>query len=407
MSDHHQHLDRVVRPTLVANLARYVIMAAVAIAGVPASTTAQPISDAIASEATSVAHSQPSAESAYDRVWERAELYKNDDNDVLQSLVLSGRFQVDLAGVNADQGSHDEWNIRRFRFGAKARLFRHITLHSEGEFNPQERDPFYLRLTDTYVQWSRSPPLRITAGKHAAPFTMDGQTSSKELLTIDRNNLTNNLWYTQEYVPGVSVSGDHSGWSYHAGVYSGGRRDREFGDFAGSAFMLTSLGYDFGTRLGVKEATLTGNYVYQDPDPRNTFTNPFRHVASMNFSLDAGTWGLRTDVAGGDGTFAQGDLLAVMAMPYYNVTERAQFVARYTLVSSPHDNAVRLATYERSIVPGRGDRYNELFLGFNYFFYGHKLKLQAGLNLADMRDRANDGGAYSGVSGVLGLRTSW
>ena len=31
----------------------------------------------------------------------------------------------------------------------------------------------------------------------------------------------------------------------------------------------------------------------------------------------------------------------------------------------------------------------------NYYFYGHKLKLQTGVQFADMQDRANDGGAYS------------
>jgi hypothetical protein len=45
--------------------------------------------------------------------------------------------------------------------------------------------------------------------------------------------------------------------------------------------------------------------------------------------------------------------------------------------------------------------------GANYFFYGHKLKLQSGLQYADMDDRAGDGGAYSGVSWTTGLRVGW
>jgi phosphate-selective porin OprO/OprP len=43
----------------------------------------------------------------------------------------------------------------------------------------------------------------------------------------------------------------------------------------------------------------------------------------------------------------------------------------------------------------------------NYYFYGHKLKLQSGLAFADMRDLANDGGAYSGTSWTAGLRIGW
>ena len=46
-------------------------------------------------------------------------------------------------------------------------------------------------------------------------------------------------------------------------------------------------------------------------------------------------------------------------------------------------------------------------LGANYYFYGHKLKLQTGVQFADMNDRANDGGEYSGVSWTTGLRVGW
>jgi hypothetical protein len=53
----------------------------------------------------------------------------------------------------------------------------------------------------------KSPRLALTFGKQAVNFTMDGSTSSKELIAIDRSNLTNNLWFTEEYLPGVGLSG--------------------------------------------------------------------------------------------------------------------------------------------------------------------------------------------------------
>ena len=56
---------------------------------------------------------------------------------------------------------------------------------------------------------------------------------------------------------------------------------------------------------------------------------------------------------------------------------------------------------------GRGDRFNELYLGVNYYFYGHKLKLQSGIQFGDMNDGPNDGGAYSGIAAAAGLRVSW
>ena len=346
-------------------------------------------------------------QSTYDKIWKFAEWYNNKENPVLQSLLASGRFQFEYAALDADEGTHDEWNIRRLRLGARSKLFRTFTLHAEAEFNPQEADPVYSRLTDVYLQWSRDGRFALTVGKHSAPFTMDGATSSKELLAIDRSNLTNNIWFPQEYIPGMSASGKIAPWVYRAGVYSAGRANREFGEFNGSVFALAVVGYDFGKSLGVKEALLAGNYVYQNPDPRNTFTRQLQHIVSVNFRFEAARWGLRTDVSAASGYLGQSDLRGVMTMPFLNVTDKLQFVGRHTFIQSDRPNGVRLATYENRLNPGRGDRYNELYLGANYYFYGHKLKLQSGVQFADMNDRANDGGTYSGVSWTTGLRVSW
>jgi phosphate-selective porin OprO/OprP len=236
---------------------------------------------------------------------------------------------------------------------------------------------------------------------------MDGSTSSKELLAIDRSNLSNNIWFPQEYIPGVSVFGKRAPWIYRVGLYSAGDANREFGEFNGGVFTLGVLGYDFAQSLGVKEALLAGNYVYQREDPDNTFTRQLDHIASVNFKVDAGWWGVRTDVSAASGYLGQSNLWGLMAMPFANLTDKLQFVGRYTFLESGDPNGVRLATYESRLVSGRGDRYNELYLGANYFFYGHKLKLQSGLQFAEMNDRADDGGAYSGVSWTTGVRIGW
>jgi phosphate-selective porin OprO/OprP len=96
-----------------------------------------------------------------------------------------------------------------------------------------------------------------------------------------------------------------------------------------------------------------------------------------------------------------------MAMPFLNLSEELQLVGRYTYLESADPNGVRLTSYENRVVPGRGDEYREVYLGLNYYFYGHKLKVQSGVDWADMGDRADDGGAYSGVSWTTGLRVSW
>jgi phosphate-selective porin OprO and OprP len=365
-----------------------------------------PVPQPLLSRATQTAGAQKEP-STYDKIWKFAEWYSDESNPIVQKVLFSGRYQHEFAMIRSDDGDLNEWNVRRMRLGPRITLLHNVTLHSEVELNPQERDPLYMRVTDFYVQWAKSPRVAITVGKHGVPFTMDGATSSKELITIDRSNLTNNMWFPQEYIPGVSLSGKVARWNYRGGVYSSGEANREFGEFSAGTFTLGVLGYDLGPRLGVKEALLTGNYVYQHPDQDNTFTRRLEHVGSITLKLDTDRWGVRTDLSAASGYLGQSDLWGFMAMPFINITDKFQVVSRYTVLDSSRPNGVLLATYDSRVVSGRGDLYNEVYVGANYYFYGHKLKLQSGLQFADMNDSANDGGEYSGVSWTSGIRVGW
>ena len=346
--------------------------------------------------------------SVYDRAWKAfTEVYVDDKNPAVQKVLFTGRYQHEFAALDADQGEHSEWNVRRMRLGPRITFLKHYTFHAEVELNPQEHNPLYQRFTDFYVQWSRKAPLVITVGKHSVPFTMDGATSSKYLIAIDRSNLTNNIWFPQEYIPGVSASGKVGRWNYRAGLFSAGTMNREFGEFDGGLFTLGVVGYDFARLLGAKEALLTGSYVYQPPDRANTFTRQLEHIGSVNFKFERTRWGTRADFSSAAGYLGQPDLMGVMLMPFVNVTPKLQIVGRYTMLDSDGPNGVRLATYENGIVGGRGDHYDEYYLGASYFFYGHKLKLQTGLQHADLDEEFNDGGRYTGWSWVSGLRVGW
>jgi len=345
--------------------------------------------------------------SVYDRIWSYADWYHNQENPVIQRFQFTGRFQLDYSLINSDQGDEDEVNIRRFRAGARARLFENFTLHGEADLNPQEPEPAFRRLTHMYLAWSRTDELIVTLGKHSAPFTLSGSTSSRELITIDRGNLAHNIWFRNEYFPGMSVSGKPGDWRYFAGTYSAGAQDRLFGEFNGGVFFLGTVGYDFATQLNSEQALLAVNYVYQEPDSDSDWTPALQHVSSLNFRYDTGKWGFRADVSGGIGCFDQSNLWGAELLPFYNITDQLQVVVRCSYVRSDGDNGVRLALYENTIVEDPGDDYNEIYLGLNYFLYGHKLKVQTGVQYSHMRDRANDGGEYSGWAWTTGLRIFW
>jgi phosphate-selective porin OprO/OprP len=127
----------------------------------------------------------------------------------------------------------------------------------------------------------------------------------------------------------------------------------------------------------------------------------------VNFAFETERWGVRTDLSAAQGYLGQSDLLGFIVMPFYNLRNSNQLVLRYTYVDSDDPNGIRFGRYERELEKGRGDDYRELYAGINHYWYGHKLKLQSGLQYADMSDRAGDGGAFTGWSWTTGFRISW
>jgi phosphate-selective porin OprO/OprP len=159
--------------------------------------------------------------SVFDNVWSYAILHENEDNRFMQKFALSGRLQLDSAWFAADEGDFNDVLWRRFRFGFKSDVFRNWVVHLEGDFNLNNKlEEMYNRLTDAYIGWSPTDSLTIKALKQSTGFTLDGATSSKKLLTMQRNNLTNNLWFTSEYFTGLLAKGEIGrNWSYTAGVF--------------------------------------------------------------------------------------------------------------------------------------------------------------------------------------------
>ena len=346
-------------------------------------------------------------DSAFDRIWSNASLFAGDESSFVDAVTLSGRVQFDQANVESNSGDFSDTDLRRFRFGVKIDFLDDFRFHAEAEYDPNGGNLNYRRLTDTYLSWSRSDALELTLGKQGVGFTMDGQTSSKELLTIDRSNLTNNIWFTQEYIPGISAAGEKGGIVYNVGYFSSGAADRGFGDSNGGEFVLATIGHDFADKLGAREALLRFNYVDNEPDLHNTFTRPLEQIGSLNFSYEQDRWGVRSDFSKAKGYLGQSDLDGFTVMPFYSFSPKLQVVARYTYLDSDDVNGIRFPRYTANVAQGRGDKYREIYLGVNYFWYGHKLKFQNGLEYADMSDSANDGGAYTGWTWTSGFRVSW
>ena len=314
----------------------------------------------------------------FDRIWSYATLYENPDNAVLQKLALSGRFQVDFPVYDSNRGNYDDPQVRRFRVGGKSRWLSDFVLHGEADIDfdcdrgEDCDDSEYEGLTDAYLGWDRYEAFRLKLGKVSAPFTLDGSTSSTRLITPERNNVSQNLWFPVEYHAGASVDGHVDAWRYRVGAFSSSTKD-EFGTFDGGYFLLFSLAHDLSTRMEVPEFLLSVDYVYNEEDEDNVATRDLSHVLSLSARFDTGTWGVRADLSGGLGYGSQNDLLGLALVPFYCVTRTIQLVGRYTHLSSNGSDGVRFSRYDDRIDSDRGGQYDELFAGVNWFVYGLSL----------------------------------
>lgn len=350
----------------------------------------------------------PKESSIYDDLWALTTLYSNKESAFLQELKLTGRAHLDLYGVDADQGDASDADVRRLRFGLKAKIANSFTIHVEADTSPEDPNPFYRRLTEANISWSPDKSFKLIIGKHGNRFTLDGRTSSNVVETMERSNIANNLWFPDQYMPGVSISGEKGPWSYNIGVFSNGSPDPEFGDFEASWTALAGFGYDFAEALGADKAILGLDLVYQDPTTEATFTRPNESVAALHFDYKEERFGFAAEVAASTGYGSQSDLFGIMIRPSYEIIEKKlQAVLRYTYMSSEDPKGIRLGRYEREVVSGRGDEYHEFYAGLNYYIYGQKLKLMSGVTYTMMDDSSDSGGDYDGIMGVVGLRMSW
>lgn len=365
-------------------------------------------SETVNSSQEAVGNDQPK-ERDLDDYWGIANLYENEEGDYLK---LSGRLQYDSAWVDSDQGDYDETDWRRFRFGVSGKEgdFKYA-LEADLKLNEDFGD-VYNRLTDANVTWLANDNMSIKVLKQSTGFTLDGRTSSKKLLTLQRNNLTNNLWFTKEYFTGVSVTNKlANGVKTKAGIFSSDGSD-EISISDGSYFALLSTSKTFSNSQYWDDAQIVFDYVYNDVDAEGGANN-FSQILSASTKFTKNNWTLQSDISWGEGDFVdvdgfeQSNLFGVVIMPSYNLTEEVELVARYTYIESSEDNGIILGRYDNDVVEGRGDRYRETYVGVNWYLNDHKLKLQAGIQYAQMDDNANDGGEYDGWNFTVGFRSYW
>jgi len=355
----------------------------------------------------------PASPSIYDKIWSSAVLYKGEADAAINEVRIVGRQHVDWYQFRNGSQQDSDFVSRRTRLGTKVQFLKDFTFHVEADLNVEVPHPLFTKFTDAYVKWAPSKAFALTVGKQSVRYTLDGGTSSNSLLTIDRSPLAYNLGFSEEYLPGVQVEGEAGLWSWKLAAFSSGTADRDFGAFNAGTIGFASLARDISALTGLPKSTLRADIFTQSNDAQNATGMPkaFSRNHADGISLISqntqGAWGFDAEVGLTEGQGSQSDLKGIQLMPSYSFDKDWQAVVRYTRVTSANNNGVSFARYESILTSGKGDRLEEIYLGLNRYFYGHKLKFQLGVQHSKMIDSANDGGAYAGWGVTTGLRVSW
>ncbi len=352
----------------------------------------------------------PTEQSAFDKIWGLTTLYKNKDNPVIQKLAFSGRYHGQYAWLDSDEGDYDDWENRRFRLGLNAQLFQDFELKGEMFGDLNSGGDFYEGFTEVYVAWKPDDAFNLIVGKQKPRFSLDWSTSSREILTFERNIMLNNFGI--DYETGISVSGKSGKFSYFAGAFNndtGGTDDKsEFGDLGGGFSYVASASYDLKDVTGLEKTVLRADFLHSEHDESDNLLTKFDNGLAASVALKQGRFGLTVETVYGEGD--KGDIWGFYVTPSWDLTQKLQVVARYTYARSGDDVLRLQSRYEREAGEltdrGHGEAYHAGYLGLNYLIYGHKLKLMTGVEFSSM-DGGSDGGDFDGVTALAGVRIYW
>lgn len=317
--------------------------------------------------------------------FENAGLLHRDKNaPIVQEFWLLGRYHLHYHDSDGTRGNDSGWESRRIRLGFQATLFKNLTLHAQA-ISGSDFEPHYNGFTELWASWRFDDAVKLTIGQQKHRFTHDRNVSSRYMNYMERSMFTNML--ALDYTPAVTLSGTVGKLDYYTGVFSnatGTDMARAFTELNSGWSFIAAVTYDLGNLFGADTAHFYGSYLHSEAEANATNLNRYRDGVSAALILTEGPASLVTEVTGGFGS-RRGDAWGINVQPSYALTDKLQLVARYQLATSDERNGLTgQRRYERAARAPAGDLYQAAYLGLNYLIAGHRAKLMAGVEYADM-----------------------
>ena len=356
----------------------------------------------------------------------------------LQKIVLTGRFQVQYAGLGTsidnnpvNPVSTEHFFLRRIYIGVNAQF-------GDGFSGVVTYDLANSSFDKALLEWKQSPLFVVDLGLTKAPFGYEENQSSGNLLAIERSTITRFIDEPNNgrrigaasYRDGLFLSGTYDGFFYQVAA-TDPERNEYSGDSTNTAVLVNGIGGVGSTGTATTNSiALYGNVGYGvsfgqgpykgsfkvgyeagfDPDEGGTAALGLGHGQNINLNggfADLSVGGFRlvgeyetADVDSGVAVNKAANIWGYWIQPSYKFTPQWELVGQYSYVNSD-GRGVALSDVIRSAPSGGTmNTANELYLGFNYYIKGNDVKLQTGYVHGESDKTVTGAAAHATTDGI-------
>lgn len=296
----------------------------------------------------------------------------------VRELRVRGRIQGQAA-LSTGDGDEDygTFEIRRARIGVQGSLYEPYRFQIELNTLPSGVD-----LDSAYLRYVGIPEASIEFGKNKPRFGHEENTSSANILTVERSNLTNTLNGGKPV--GLRVFGGLGVVEYYAGIFNG-PNSGVVNPTDGIGFLYNaSLGLNLDDVVGEgRSLRLRADVLYNDFEEEDGYGFETSGAFSLHFAMNP--FDIRAEYMLGE-DFSGNTLQGFYIMPSIKLTSQLEAVARYEFIDSDTNNIRHQSRYARrqSGLSGRGDEYQAIYVGANYYVLGNNLKYMGGAEFASL-----------------------
>lgn len=311
-------------------------------------------------------------------------IHKDVTNKYIQEFWVLGRYHGQYHFSDGNVGEDDGFESRRIRAGFQGKFFNNFVIHAQS-ISGSDFNPAYNGFSELWAQWNYSKSLQLTLGQQKHRFTHDRNVSSRYINYLERGMLTN--MFNADYTPAATVSGQFEKFNYYTGVFTnatGRNMHDSFSEFDSGYSLLFASYFDAKDYIPTETAYLHFSLLHSESKESATNLRRFRQGISSALILTEGSTSVITELLSGVND-KEGNAFGVNFQPGMFVSEEIQLVSRYQLALSNKSEGLNpQSRYEREAGVDKGDLYQAIYGGVNYYIARHRCKLMFGVEYANM-----------------------